>query len=494
MTNLDYLHLIKRGIHCVHASGTTTAYFGHLVEGSNSAQADGVFGRWSWDGVRLTVKNDRYGFFPLFYHCDPGRFMIGRSPLQLLALGAPKDLNVPALSVFFRLGFFTGEDTPFKHIKVVPPGSDFVWDGVLRVRGQRPLGVRTEIARPAAIDAYVELFRASMGRRLPREARFGMPLSGGRDSRHILLELVRRGHRPSFVVTGADYSGRVAEDLVRARELAGAIGVKHIEVRPSSRFDDELRSNLLTCFLSDEHSWILPIAEALAARTSTTYDGIAGDVLSASLFQDRISLEHFQRSEYEQLATRFLGPKDANHEALLPAELRQHGGYTAALERIVAELARYDDSANPLSMFFFWNRTRREIALSPFILFSDIPTCFCPYLDHDLYDFLAGIPPVITLDRGFHTEAIRRAYPNFSHIPFSFTSPKDTSMTHKISFTSSVLIYALRRKRSASLRDLNLLRLWAAAVFSAKQRSALRWLSPSRLLYMTQLRSFLDGV
>lgn len=50
--------------------GVPNCSFGHKVEQSTPGIEEGIFAEWKWDGARLTVRNDRYGFSPLFYAHD----------------------------------------------------------------------------------------------------------------------------------------------------------------------------------------------------------------------------------------------------------------------------------------------------------------------------------------------------------------------------------------------------------------------------------------
>jgi len=90
-------------------------------------------------------------------------------------------------------------------------------------------------------------------------------------------------------------------------------------------------------------------------------------------------------------------------------------------ERAVAHLARevaiHFDAPNPVASFFFWNRTRREVALSPFALMHGT-TVYAPYLDRDVFDLLATLPASLLVDRRFHTDAIARAYPHMAEVPY----------------------------------------------------------------------------
>jgi asparagine synthetase B (glutamine-hydrolysing) len=115
---------------------------------------EGVFAEWIWDGARLLARNDRHGIRPLFYYAGHGQLAISPSLPRLLLEGAPAELDEPALAVFFRTGYFVGEDTPVRAIRALPPNATLTWsEGHLRVEGKwTPPGPRS-LTRDEAIDA-----------------------------------------------------------------------------------------------------------------------------------------------------------------------------------------------------------------------------------------------------------------------------------------------------------------------------------------------------
>jgi hypothetical protein len=96
----------------------------------------------------------------------------------------------------------------------------------------------------------------------------------------------------------------------------------------------------------------------------------------------------------------------------------------AARDRLTAELARHQDAANPVGSFFFWNRTRRVVALSFFAMLGE-HRLITPYLDPAVFDFLAGLPAELFLDHQFHREAVHRAFPEFAGIGFARSGRED---------------------------------------------------------------------
>jgi asparagine synthase (glutamine-hydrolysing) len=464
--------------------GQLSCQLGHELPSRTAAVRDGVFAGWSWDGHTLEVEHDRYGFYPLFYYCRAGEFAVSPSLVTLLREGAPPDLDADALAVFLQLGFFIDNETPFEHLKAVPPSLRFAWDGNLDIHEHRDVGNRLEVSRADALQIYAELFRQAVRRRLP-SGQVALPLSGGRDSRHILFELWEAGVRPAFCISAKRY-GRGNNDVEVASILARAMELDHVVLQPAPRLEAELQKNLATSFCTDEHAWLMPVAEHLTGRAVTIYDGIAGDVLSASLFQKPAWLELYRAGRFGELASALVAKRRGGIIGLAGAEARRLRG--GALERIAVELQRYADATNPSTMFFFWNRTRREIALAPFGLLSGVETCFCPYLDHDVFDFLTSLPPEITIDRSFHSETIALTRSAARTIPYAVPGRRGAA-TSLATFGASVVWYGLR-SRPRRARMFSLLAAQLASLVPGSEERARALVDPDQLLYLLQLDEF----
>src|SRR5690625_1071488 len=147
----------RNGIVSVH--GEEQAELGHALD-IGEGRRDGIYAYWRWDGERLEAGNDRYGFHPLYYYANGSELILSPSVLTLLAKGAAPELDDDALAVFLRLGFFVGNDTPFRAIRALPPSAHLHWRyGRLELRYELPLMPRQEIIRANAIARYDELFR-----------------------------------------------------------------------------------------------------------------------------------------------------------------------------------------------------------------------------------------------------------------------------------------------------------------------------------------------
>ena len=460
---------------------------------------EGVFAKWSWEGGRFHLQNDRHGFYPLFYSARAGQLMVSTSIPKLLELGAPRDVDDTAMAVFLRLGFFLGEDTPFRFIRAVPPQATFQWEaGALHVSGHQNLGEHLSIDREKAVDEYISLFRQAIERRLVPNEEFALPLSGGRDSRHILLELCRIGHKPSFCVTYRHFPPRNDSDLECAVSLSARLGIPHVVLdQPESRLKVELRKNLKTSFCSDEHAEFMVVADYLRHKVRVLYDGIGAVVFMSSgyLKPQWRWLELTRRRAFTDLAREMLGPNiEPVFKDLLSAEAFSRFGQEAAISRLAVELERVSEAPNPPGAFHFWNRQRREISLAPYAIYDEIPWVLSPFLDHALCDFLFSLPAEMLLDRGFKTEAIQKAYPHCADLPFETVGQGPLPTRQSKRFARELLVYAAQKGPYRLIRRSYLLpRLAQCQLLDKYCASAASWLLTPRVAYLVQLDRVTEG-
>ena len=395
------------------------------LRGGDLSSPNQPFFRWRWDGRSLCLQNDRYGFYPLFYYQKDNEFSVSDSILTLLRNGASAEIDWSALSVFLYLGGYVGADTPFKHIRLVPPNARVEDDGNgLRIVGERPK-IRPDwnLSRAAAIDGYIGLFSEAVAR-MPANRTAIVPLSGGRDSRHIFLELCRqRTSRLSALSIECEPFFRT-EDVAVARELANAAGKPHTTAQvPWHMVRLERLKNRLTHMATLEHRWLLAGIEQ--AGGASVYEGVAGDTLSTGWWMSPNRLKLLEQGDLEGLAETYCsrGGYSGYLPDILTPEASTRCTAEAARHRIAEELRDHLDAANPIGSFHFWNRTRRVTALAPCCLWSQTAKVWCPYLDGRLFDFLCSIPGTLLADdqayHRFHTDVILKAYPEFAHVPFA---------------------------------------------------------------------------
>ncbi|OGW97321.1 MAG: hypothetical protein A2Y04_04710 [Omnitrophica WOR_2 bacterium GWC2_45_7] len=480
----------------VETRGTCSCFLGHKIDHTPGQRSDGIYAGWSWDGQRLIVENDRYGFYPLFYYCRDGEICLSPSIPQILSLVSQKSFDYTALSVFLRLGFFIGDDSPFTHIKAMPPDVAFKWEGgSLEISGRYARQKPITISKDEAVERYTHLFRQAIQRRLPQDDHFVIPLSSGRDSRHILLELHHQGYKPEFCVTSRKHFAKDEDDIRIAGMLTASLGIKHVVLDQNNDFfKDNLRNITLTNYCALEGAWMHVMAEYLKSHTQTIYDGIAGDTLSEGNFNIPRHAALFRSESYSELAEEILNFWHAMDEEAFKIILRK-GIYQkicreTAAHHLKAELQKHVHAANPLGAFYFWNRTRRIISLCVQTIYKGIKNIQTPYLDHDLYDFLAALPGEFFMNQKIHTDTILKAYPQCSKIPFhSGNAAPPKIQSERIKYTRNIVKHFFTRRlfRPGMLKRTYLVPRMARSLISRDYCRSLEWIRPTFLLYLMEL-------
>ena len=470
--------------------GTPTVELGHRVYAD-----EGSWASWHWDGEALTAANDRQGFLPLFYSApSQSELWVSASPIQLINQGVPATLDFDALGVFMRLGFFLANDTPFQGIKVLPPGATLTWrPGRLSIQ-TAPRAIKPYTGtRDAALDDFITLFRGAMEKRPPTDSRFVLPLSGGRDSRHILLELVKRGWSPTACLTLGANAGGPGTDAAVTAELTHALGIAHriLPRHAGAGVRAEFTKNVLTHMCADEHDWFMPLATRLPGLTRCTYSGVAGtwEPDGGTPLTARIS-ELLDRGDLEPVPDLLLahfGADEQKLNTLLTARQQEQMPVERVRGRLKEEISRHMGSPNPLGSFWFWNRERREHGLAAHGVLAGVPTVHMPFLDNDIVEHMQSLPTNFLRDASFHTDAVLRAYPEFAKIPFATTQSSMIARSNPLQQASALTDlsrFAVRR---------NIHRLPTIARFACSQALGTRSMNLRMTAFLVQLESIASG-
>lgn len=452
------------------------------------------FAEWAWDGARLLVRNDRYGLQPMFVAAAPHSLILSTSLEGALQAGAPAHLDDAAMALLLRLGNFVGDDTPFQAVRTLPPFAAIsLEDDTPRVSGGPALPERNGLSGDAALQAYVELFRQAMARRLPR-GRDAVLLSGGRDSRHILFELMASGRRPSLVLTARHHPPKNNEDARVAAIVTAALGLGHEVVdQPDARVEAELRKNRVTNFVSpDMHAWYMVVRDSLAGRVEAVHDGLGGDVLSMARYLNPRDLALYRAGRLQELAERMLGREWLSR--LLTPDAVSRWPRDLALDRLVRELELHAGAPNPVRSFRFWNYGRRKIGSYACGIFAGLEL-HLPFLDPDVFALLAGLEPEVIMAEGghFHTRALTLGYPGLSHLPFEEAGRRTVhDRTYFARFARQTGRYLLRARLAPEVdRRAAWLRLARCAVGGGYSETV-AILGPW-LIYLTQLAELAAG-
>jgi len=204
---------------------------------------DGMFAFALWDEKKqqLLLARDRFGEKPLYYHASYlqrgkfNQFVFGSEMKALWAVGAPKHINGTMMLNYLTLGYTNDTlkktATFYNDILSLPAGHYLTvqpQEGKLQMkkwydgRHETVKIKREALNGDEAVHKFMELFSASIKRRLRSDVNIGTCLSGGIDSSAIVagcngLKAEHLTHEcftaifPGFEKDESAYSGKVAD-------------------------------------------------------------------------------------------------------------------------------------------------------------------------------------------------------------------------------------------------------------------------------------------
>jgi len=409
-----------------------------------------LYAQWHWDGTRLSAEVDGQGFYSLFIYEKNGVLAVSPSLLALVAAGADPEQDSRALAVFHRIGVFINDDTPLRYIRTMPPGGRLTWQGgQATCTGRAAIPSAQSITRTGAVEGMTELFRQAMQRIIAAGGdRATLPLSGGRDSRHILLEMLHQGATPRSCVTFHHNGAAMNGEALAARAVAARAGVPHDvlgHARP--RLADALRCAVMTSLCADEHAQMMPLHDYMLDRRGAAFDGIAGDILTNPDNDAEAFFRLADKGDFVGIARGLT----SGHARVISHPSWPHGaGAIYSPDRdeevhayIGDAVEKYADAPDPYQMFWMYHRTRREINFVPQVILGGSDSVYCPYLDSDFVQFCLSLPYSVTRDQMLHDDVIEQAYPKFADIPyaagFSTPAPQGGGLMHKLHSGYAVL-------------------------------------------------------
>jgi asparagine synthase (glutamine-hydrolysing) len=192
----------------------------------------GMFGFALWDAVRrrLWLVRDRLGIKPLHYVLTPGGIYFASEQKAILAAGVdPGPPEVRALDSIFTYGFVPDPHTMFRGIHRLAPGHWLTFqEGTVETRQYWSLPVGRAAPRGGEVDAarWAERLRAKLEETVRVHLRSDVPigawLSSGVDSSALVAMACRMGHRvPAFTLGFEESSFDEARDRRTLDQVPG---------------------------------------------------------------------------------------------------------------------------------------------------------------------------------------------------------------------------------------------------------------------------------
>ena len=291
-----------------------------------------------------------------------------------------REIDPVGLATVLLLGFPLGRRTVLRGVDAVAPDAP---DGAVDSYGLKPC------SRPPGDAELKDLFLDALRRELP-DGPTVLMLSGGRDSRLILLGLRALGRLPAEVITTGDRGDRAV-----ARRLAQRFGLPFHEVEPATfSAAREAERHRRLSYSSLEHQWMFAAAERVRSRGLPITDGIGAGVLPTGSFLKPEVIAMWEGRRYDEIADWAVGHCNGVGLPMFEA-LRGSGLPIAGVDEVrhefVGVLRSLEGWPNPLGTLSLLHWTGRGIAASAFGLIGGGRRIVAPFFDRALCEALMAV-------------------------------------------------------------------------------------------------------
>ncbi len=454
-------HLVKRG-HTFRTDSDTEALV-HLYEeyGDKCVSfLNGMFAFAIWDSrnKRIFVARDRMGIKPFFYCFDArGNFYFASEIKALLKTSVDRSPNLQALYDYSSLMYTPTPDTAFKAIIKLEPASTLMCSSEGLIKKSywdipTPAAGEEERQKRSYEEEIVALIETAVRRQMVSDVPIGALLSAGLDSTTISAVMARRLQIPLKTFT-IGFRHKSYDESDEARFVASQIGSEHFEkiVDPFmvgsiedllAIFDEPFAdySAIPTFLVSKIASQMVRVVltgdggdEVFAGypthyafKVSRIFRLIPGWIRRNLINRIVLSLPaSFERISFDYKAKRFVTGAD------LPFERGHYWWKVIFDERDKERLFTKDFLSNGFQDSFrifdkYFDRVRKCHPLNQ-VLYVDAKTFLLddnltkvdrmtmanslearvPFLDHELVERIAVIPPGVK-SRGFQTKSLLR--------------------------------------------------------------------------------------
>jgi asparagine synthase (glutamine-hydrolysing) len=378
------------------------------------SRLNGMFAFAILDGKKrkLVAARDRFGIKPLYYADAGGRFALASELKTLLRVpGVERELDAASLSHFLTLRFVPGERSIFAGVRRLPPGHSLEVDlDTHEVAVRRWYRLRFDADPAPSRGEWVERVRAGLKDAVVRWNLADVPvacsLSGGLDSSAVVALLAEAGvgdlRTYSLGFTGEDDAA--LNELPLARALAQRYGAEHHELVVDAR---ELLDDLLAMVwaLDEPYGGGLPswyVFREIARDVKVAHTGSGGDELFGN-YRRFVPFEQGRLARFRgpDLERYYVTPSFYFSEAEKRTLLRDPGPSTVSLlQRVFDESGGHGTRDGVLYLDVSTQLPDEFLHMTDRFSMAHSLEARTPFLDHELVELVASIPPEVRTSAG----------------------------------------------------------------------------------------------
>jgi asparagine synthase (glutamine-hydrolysing) len=360
---------------------------------------------------RCTFVRDRLGIKPLYLTELPGGGLRAASTLPALLAAGGVDTSVDPVALHHYLSWHSVVPAPrtiLAGVRKLPPATLLVVepDGTRRQREYwDPSHERTADRSPEEWrDALLEALRVAVRRRMVSDVPVGVLLSGGLDSSLIVALLAEQGQRglATFSIGFPDAGGREGDEFAFSDLVAAEFGSDHRQIRVGT----------------EELVEALPLAIAAMSEPMVSHDCVAFWLLAQAVSRARKVVQSGQGADEVLGGYSWYPPLLEAPGSGLDAYAAEFFDRDDAQLRELTGAAAGEDVSRALAAEWFERRgaatpVDRALRLDTRVMLVDDPVkrvdnmtmahgleARTPFLDHELVELAAAIPPELKLAEG----------------------------------------------------------------------------------------------
>jgi asparagine synthetase B (glutamine-hydrolysing) len=397
---------------------------------------------------------DRIGTRLMFFAHDGRRFVFANEMKGVIAGRKVKSkAGGFGLLQLLSSASCTGRHTWIDGIALIEPGTVVRLDRN-GVRHRRYWRFRFEEGAPKRSEMeYAEVGRQLLlqatARTMKLQERYpiAITLSGGLDSRAVALSIPKK----SLPIDAITYGGEEAPDVRYARQLAEVIGLKHYFIEKlwpdfvkdcEAVYSRHLRKNVSLSYYSAQLERVVWRAEGLSIFDGLSsmiwhplykkhmrfmLNGAAGDALTGSHIGPYLMLDPPRQQIIDRHFESFFFQDRELVKSIASRSL--YDRWSGELYDRFRDTFSQIDADEPTAIASIWdmeNRQRRG-AFQSFTIERYFCVCRTPFVDYDLADHLASIPPRWRFQQRIYKRIIVDGFPEAAHVPWAYTEGKITT-------------------------------------------------------------------
>lgn len=378
------------------------------------------------------LARDRFGIKPLYYYSDENNFVFASEIKSIIKLTNKKvAVDLEALNEYFTFQNIFSDKTLFKGIKLLPPASTIVIDlESKRILIQKFWEVNyqenSSLTKRKSMDTVKHLLEQSVERHMIADVPVGSYLSGGMDSASLVAIASKKVPHLRTFTGGFDLSSVSGMELVfderKDAELASStFKTEHYEMVMHSgdmaRVMQELIWHLedLRVGMCYQNYYISGLASKFV---KVVLSGVGGDELFAGypwrydIVKNARNHEEFNK-EYYKYWTRLI-PDSEKRKFFTNnvwTKTKDHHPYEE-LRKITAAVET-ERPLNKALYFEFKTFLHGLLVVEDKVSMAHSLEVRVPFLDYDLVDFVATIPPQLKVKNGIGKYILRETLAEF---------------------------------------------------------------------------------